>query len=96
MVIGMIKIVAFSNPAPGRHTHMFMCPGCGYGHCFTASEKGFNGDLYNPTLNKPVRIAGHLALFKCESFITNGQIRFSESCTHESAGLTHELPNITN
>jgi hypothetical protein len=88
------KIIAFKNPAPGRHTHMFMCPACGYAHCFTASELQYNGHDLKPTLLKPVKISGHIALKKCESTITEGMITFAANCSHDCAGMTMELPDI--
>lgn len=89
----MVKIVAFNNPAPGRHTHMFMCPACGYAHCFSAEALGYNGNAESPTMKRPLKIPGHLALYRCESIITNGMIAFGDNCTHQFAGYELVLPD---
>lgn len=77
-----------------RHSHFFMCPGCGYAHCFTDTTQGYNGKPSYPTLDKEVFISGHIALFKCRSKIINGTIHFSEDCSHEHAGQTYQLPTV--
>lgn len=79
----------------GHHRHFFMCPGCGYAHCFTVAPDDYNNDPIKPTIKVPIIIPGHLALFHCHSKIENGQITFKRDCTHDHAGYTYDLPNIS-
>jgi hypothetical protein len=92
MVISTIN--TSSNAKPQRHTHFFLCPGCGYAHCFTDTEVGYNGNAQKPTFLNQYHIPGHIALFKCRSTISKGKITFADDCTHESAGLTVKLKDI--
>jgi hypothetical protein len=88
------KIGDVSDAFCGRHRYFFMCPGCGYAHCFTVEPGQYNGDAEHPTISVPVVIPGHLALFHCHSVIRDGQIIFKNDCSHEHAGYTYDLPYI--
>ncbi len=88
------KIGDIKDGEVGRHRYFFMCPGCGYAHCFTVSNGDYNHNPYRPTVHVPIIIPGHLALFHCESRIQDGEIIFNKECSHEHAGYTYTLPDI--
>jgi hypothetical protein len=88
------KIGDINDGHVGTHRYFFMCPGCGYAHCFSVKPGEYNHISKKPTIKVPIIIPGHLALFHCQSNITEGQITFNHDCTHELAGLTFELPDI--
>jgi hypothetical protein len=88
------KIGNMLDGPTGSHRYFFMCPGCGYAHCFTADSRTYNNDAYRPTISDPIIIPGDLALFHCHSQIKDGEITFHKECTHELAGFTYNLPDI--
>lgn len=87
--------------------HVVECPACGHGHFFNNAHgskkhpKGaswsFNGDVEKPTFTPSMLVRfprkGQSEGI-CHSFVTDGQIRFLNDCTHELAGQTVELPEI--
>lgn len=88
------KIGDISDGNVGRHRYFFMCPACGYAHCFSVEPGEYNLNAQKPTINVPIIIPGHLALFHCNSEIKDGEITFKNDCTHEYAGYTYPLPDI--
>lgn len=78
------------------------CPGCQTGHAFDPRWT-FNGDQERPTFTPSMLVrtgpkagADGLALpgakdQVCHSFVTDGQIRFLDDCTHELRGQTVPL-----
>ena len=88
------KIGQVSEGNAGLNRYFFMCPGCGYAHCFSVEPGQYNLNPFKPTVTVPVIIPGHLALFHCHSKIENGQITFNKDCSHEHAGYTYDLPPI--
>lgn len=86
----------------------FHCPGCGYEHDIpTTGPKawGFNGSMEAPTLTPSILIrykasdqddpAAVAMQSVCHSFVRDGRIEFLSDCTHELAGKTVDLPEIT-
>lgn len=80
-----------------RTNYWFFCPGCKENHCFTVRQDGgrpawnFNGNFevptFTPSLLYPDRV--------CHLFLTNGQIQFLGDCSHELAGQTVGMQEIT-
>lgn len=87
--------------------YMFECPGCGLWHSFrtrypvgSGPQWTFNGDLVRPTFKPSLRVrwtyGDNREPMVCHSFVTDGQIRFLGDCTHELAGKTVPLPEVSN
>ena len=85
----------------------FDCPGCKLGHSLIArpfeAENGaswtFNGDedcptFYPSVLSRFARTDG-TAIEICHLYVTNGELRFLHDCTHELAGQTVPMVDIT-
>jgi hypothetical protein len=85
---------------------IFLCPGCN--RHVRIPTKGtppiweFKGDEDHPTItpsilmrwdegDEPKGSLGH----RCHSYVTDGKIQFLEDCTHELAGKTVFLPDIS-
>lgn len=73
---------------------IFECPGCGCAH-FVNDRWQFNGDVDKPTVKPSI-----LAQFtegrekvRCHSFVTDGNIRYLNDCTHDLAGSVVEIPD---
>lgn len=81
-----------------------MCPGCNQEHSIpvTTDEKEERAWLWNRDANKPTIVPSLLVNVEgrnptspiCHSFITDGEIRFLNDCTHAMAGQTVEIPEI--
>jgi len=84
--------------------HIFFCPGCKCVHGFNVTKRegeplwSFNGDFDKPTFNPSLRVgcASGDPSSLCHSFVTDGNIKFLNDCTHELAGHTVELPDWDN
>lgn len=80
----------------------FYCPGCEREHDISIGENPgpewyWDGDRENPTIKPSIMVnrGGANPIFpQCHSFITSGQIRFLNDCTHKLAGQTVTLPAI--
>ena len=74
----------------------FVCPGCGEHHApYVSGSKAWqwNNSTTKPTF-KPsilVRWGNEEGYQICHSFVTDGEIRFLNDCTHENAGKTLPL-----
>lgn len=82
-----------------------LCPACGFEHKFRVDLTGhgqwmdhgvweFNGDYDKPTFSPSM--GANLYQYekehpKCHSFLTDGQWRFLDDCTHEMAGQTVDM-----
>lgn len=53
----------------------------------------WNGSTDKPTLKPSVLTTGHN--FRCHSWINDGKVKFLNDCTHELAGQTVELMEVT-
>jgi len=76
--------------------HQFICPGCQCEHNID-SRWSYNDNPEKPTFQPSYLLKGsynnkHNQV--CHSFITDGQIKFLNDCTHELKGQTVELPEI--
>lgn len=78
------------------------CPGCRYPH--VADKRwAFNGSLESPTLSPSLLVTTpgvddgewKIEATRCHSFVTDGRIQFLSDCTHELAGQTIDLPEVT-
>jgi hypothetical protein len=85
-------------------TVQFRCPGCGWLHILNLdpSERpcwSFNDDVERPTISPSINAwreyRGDRKTERCHSFVEAGRIRFLPDCTHELAGQTVDLPDIT-
>ena len=87
----------------------FYCPGCHRKHFVNVATEmvplptwSWNGSLETPTLIPSVLVTydGRDAGIDgappsvCHSFVTDGQIKFLNDCTHDLAGQTVTLPSI--
>lgn len=85
---------------------MFWCPGCDGAHMVTVGDGpgprwGYNGNSDKPTFTPSVLVtyngvdAGRDGAppAVCHSFVTEGQIRFLDDCSHAMAGQTVNIPN---
>ena len=83
---------------------MFWCPGCEAYHGVWTKVKNsrgaiwqWNGNLEKPTFKPSILVhpveykGGHTPL--CHSFITDGNIRFLDDCTHHLKGQTVPIPD---
>lgn len=93
----------------GNRSLLFDCPGCGALHAPRVVAANptdgrplwtWNHDLNLPTLQPSVLVtwdrygeAGTKRI--CHSCVKDGQIQFLGDCTHEHAGETLDLPEIT-
>lgn len=96
----MAKVKEVRSAENENHRYRFQCPGCGRSHEINDGWD-FNGDFDNPTFNPSVLGTGkrpnkdeEWVEWRCHSYITDGQIRFLDDCTHNLAGQTVELPEI--
>lgn len=103
----MKEVIALVEDELKNEQALFECPGCGSAHAPYIKGKGvpvwgFNNDLVKPTFTPSILVKGHLGENKngkdiygvCHSFVTDGQIRFLNDCTHELAGKTVPLKPI--
>lgn len=70
----------------------FHCPACDRAHAFNSTWE-FNNNLTKPTVSPSLLVTGGEHPACCHSFVTDGQIRFLEDCTHTLKGQTVELPD---
>lgn len=104
----MIKVSPYVHDENGPVMgYTFYCPGCKSHHAFYSSWY-FNGDLEKPTVSPSILVhwvrtkndeSGKVIpnsgeAMTCHSFITNGNIRYLNDCTHELAGKSIELPEL--
>lgn len=69
---------------------LYHCPACGHAHAMD-SRWTFNGDFEKPTLSPSYLAYGSKTTPRCHCFVTNGQIRYLNDCTHELRGQTVEM-----
>lgn len=78
--------------------YMVDCPACKHPHLFVDGRWTFNGDLEKPTF-KPSMLSNkdhsNPKVPRCHSFVTDGKIQFLGDCTHDMAGKTVDLPDIS-
>lgn len=78
----------------------FFCPGCRDNHVLRVEgdetpKWGYNGNEDSPTFTPSILARrGPNGSKVCHSFVTDGQIRFLDDCTHALAGKTVTLPDI--
>ena len=99
----MARIKRFTEKEGGYHGELgFYCPGCDCIHFINDNETKivgnmpvweFNKDFEKPTVRASVLVWNNT--MRCHSFITDGKIEFLSDCTHELAGKTVDLPEIT-
>lgn len=77
--------------------YQFKCPGCGIIHAFD-KRWTFNNDFEQPTFRPSLLVEYTWGKDKeehrCHSYVTNGEMRFLNDCTHELAGQTVELTEL--
>ena len=80
----------------GEHYFYFFCPGCKSIH--QVSDKIWTIDEKAVTIRASVLVTAprpEIDPRRCHSFITNGEIKFLNDCTHELKGQTVRLPEFT-
>ena len=99
----MAKFIWFNN---GKYREPgFECPGCGRWHIVYVSEAnslgarwGWNQCMDKPTVTPSIMVKWNEGEERkkmiCHSYVTDGQIRFLNDCTHELTGKTVDLPEI--
>lgn len=89
--------------ASDNGTHMgwlFDCPGCECSHMFDG-RWAFNRNRVRPTFTPSLLVRGVVSAendptpTRCHSYVTNGEIRFLDDCTHKLAGQTVPLEPIS-
>jgi hypothetical protein len=82
--------------SPGEY--IFYCPGCQSNHLIdiTPNRPSFHrltGTSEKPTIRASVLSRGDTknGIPRCHSFVTNGEIKFLDDCTHDLAGKTVQL-----
>ncbi len=98
------------NHEGGFYSLAFRCPGCAAANegseyhqvhvegCSRGPFWGWNGSMERPTFTPSILVQctygedNHKVV--CHSFVTDGQIRFLDDCTHPLAGQTVPLPPI--
>lgn len=83
---------------------LFWCPACGSYHVVNVEGENrpmwkWNGDYDKPTFEPSVKVTmfrrdGKTVHSLCHSFVTDGQIRYLNDCTHKEAGKTIPLPVV--
>lgn len=96
-------IVKEVNSASGGHyAWAIHCPGCKFFHLFDARWT-FNGNMEKPTFTPSMNATKDWPKWHpeegkpkeiCHSYVTDGQIKFLDDCTHASKGLTLDLLEI--
>lgn len=99
------------EPEAGTVEMGFECPGCGCAHTFRTEGPApvwkWDGDEDRPTFSPSLVIEtgptdpsawppGHVpASTRCHLFLRGGRLQFLSDCTHELAGQTVDLPDLT-
>ena len=102
----MAKLYKLKDWRPGLADVYFHCPGCKCDHGVWVQKTennnavwDFNGDMDKPTFSPSIKVTyPHNPPTEnriCHSFVKNGFIQFQSDCTHELAGQTLELENVT-
>lgn len=82
----------------------FFCPACKEYHYIGVAQNNmgfpiwqFNGNNESPTISPSVMVEYHGADKDtvCHSFVRNGNIEFLSDCTHELAGKTVEMVDLS-
>lgn len=93
----MAKVQSIKDQDGNHSKWYFICPACGFGHWFD-DRWSFNGDVDQPTFKPSLLLQTQWGKEKkevrCHSYVTDGQIRFLNDCSHDMAGKTIELPEI--
>lgn len=100
----MKVIKAFPDKPEYSDMLSLYCPACKTTHHISVGPKsfwktvwGFNGDYDKPTFTPSLLVTMDFpdGQRRCHSFITDGKIQYLGDCTHEMAGKTIELPEIS-
>jgi hypothetical protein len=104
----MAKLEAFVNSSNEVEGYHFWCPGCQDYHAVTvapyANSMGakwqFNGNLdlptFTPSIFLKVQVPSQADKNRiCHCYVTDGEIRYLSDCSHQLAGQTIDLPDIS-
>lgn len=72
----------------------FWCPACKNIHSVNSTWE-FNGDLEKPTIKPSVRVTGGEFGIVCHSYVTDGEIKYLDDSTHDMAGQTVPLGELS-
>lgn len=98
---GMLLDVGVS-PSTGSYWLAFWCPGCTNLHMiptgsmkyrdrYVAIDSGFNGNFDKPSF---AARQSNGDFYACEYVVDNGDICFSDNCTHQLAGQSAQLERV--
>ena len=96
-IVKTIKGVICETLSGGQYHWSFFCPGCNDPHTINDTW-AFDGNYDKPTFKPSIKTwhdgnpAEGIPAYCCHSYIKEGRIEFLSDCTHESAGLTLDLP----
>jgi hypothetical protein len=68
---------------------LFWCPGCETCH-WIDGRWTFNGNMEKPTIRASI-LVGVDTPPRCHIFVTDGQIKYLNDCTHKLAGQTIDM-----
>ena len=92
-----MKVKEVANTDGSHHSWAVKCPGCGDYHCFD-NRWSFNGNMEKPTFRDSMLSTSGPAEDRkrnvCHSYVTDGQIKFLDDCTHALKGQTIDLLDI--
>lgn len=104
----MAKIKRVTKDDGSLYGYRFDCPGCGDPHVIPVkpTDRGwdFDGNEAAPTFSPSILVHPHGVLHddgsvgqtpRCHSFVRGGRIEFCSDSTHELAGQTVDLPEVT-
>lgn len=97
----MKKLYTTENHRTGEPDYYFECPGCKCSHGvwvkpWNGPVWGFNGSVDLPTFSPSILVRfGPGGKSVCHSFVKEGNIQFLGDCTHELAGKTVPLPEVS-
>ena len=103
----MPKLVSVENNDGEIEGYYFDCPGCEGGHFVhikphsapNGASWSFNYDLEKPSFSPSILSKinySHKAVSICHLFVTNGELKFLNDCTHKLAGQTVPMEDVIN
>lgn len=97
-----MKLEKVEKKHPNDFDYIYPCQGCGTHHGIRTVKEGvgpvwkLSGGVDYPTVTPSVKVTSRNAKGPtvCHFFITNGQIRYLDDCTHDLAGQTVDMEDV--